>query len=391
MTPRSEAVAEPTRAIFLVAFGHLTIELCENYLPVAYPILIETLQLNYTQVGTVALVASIAVTVPQPLLGYLSDRWSSYRLVALSIVWIGLTMGLIGFTGNYLSLLLLVALGGLGSAAFHPSSAVIASAGGGVRRGTAMSIFSVGGNVGTALSPLLMTVSIGWMGLPGTWVLIPIALLASLFLYPQLKQSLPAQANRLDMQPGLAKNGFPVGLALIIMVVMARSWFQLSLTTYLPTWVESQGRSVAAGGQLLFLFLICVGVGSLTGGALSDRVGRWQVMGLSMALLGPALWLFVGGLGPLQMTLIGVMGFLIGASIPVAIVMAQEAWPQSVGVASGLVMGLGWLPGGLGASATGFIADHFSLAVGLQTLVVPPLLGAVCSLLYGVVQRSHNP
>ncbi|MFQ5856366.1 MAG: MFS transporter [Anaerolineae bacterium] len=384
MNPKS------ARAAFLIAFGHLTIELCGNYLPVVYPILIQTLKLNFTQIGAIALVASAAVTLPQPLLGYLSDRWHADRLVALSVVWIGLAMGLVGFTWNYPSLLLLVALGGLGSAAFHPPGAVIASAGGGgTRKGAAMSIFSVGGNVGAAFSPLLMTAGIAWLGLHGTSILMPIALPIGLFLYFQLGQIARSRTAQSSMQPSSMRNGLALGLVLIVMVVMARSWFQVSLMTYLPAWIESQGRSVAAGGQMLFVLLICVGVGSLAGGTLSDRIGRWQVLALSILLLGPAQWLFVSRLGPLQTLMLGFMGFLIGASFPVSIVMAQEAWPWSAGVASGLVMGLGWLPGGLGAYVTGLIADHFSLAVGLRTLILPPMVGAACSLLYAASQRSQ--
>jgi FSR family fosmidomycin resistance protein-like MFS transporter len=63
----------PIRAIFLIALGHLTIELCINYLPVVYPILMQTLALSYTQVGTITLVSVTATSLVQPLFGYLSE------------------------------------------------------------------------------------------------------------------------------------------------------------------------------------------------------------------------------------------------------------------------------------------------------------------------------
>ncbi|MBS1252584.1 MAG: Fosmidomycin resistance protein [Anaerolineales bacterium] len=376
--------SKPARAALLIALGHLTIELCNNYLPVLYPLFIETLELSYTQIGTIALVASVAVTLPQPLFGYLSDRWHPRRLVALSTVWVGLAMGLVGLVPGYSSLLLLVALGGLGSAAFHPPAAVTASAGSSTRKGAAMSIFSVGGNVGTALSPLLITAGIGWLGLYSTSIVFPIALLMGAFLYHQFDQLAYSGTNQPSSPSSRRNHGSLEGLILVTMAVMARSWFQVTLTTYLPTWVENQGEASAAGGQMLFLLLICVGAGSLTGGVVSDRVSRWKAMALSMALLAPTLWLFLGGFGVFQLVLLGITGFLIGSSFPVAIVMAQEALPQRIGMASGLIMGLGWLPGGLGASFTGLIADRLSLTVALQTLVVPPILGAICSLLYGI-------
>ena len=171
---------------------------------------------------------------------------------------------------------------------------------------------------------------------------------------------------------------------------MMRSWFQLSLMTYLPEWIQSQGYSLAFGGQVLSVLLLSVSVGSFTGGPLSDRVGRWQVVALSLVLLGLAQSIFLTVSLFWQVGLVAVMGMMIGASFPVAIVMAQETWPKGVGLASALIMGLGWAPGGLGAWITGLIADKSSLATGLQTLIVPPLVGVVAALGYALLQRRSR-
>lgn len=140
-----------TRFVFLVTLAHLTIELCGNFLPVLYPILINTLGLTYSQIGGIALVAGLSEALLQPVFGYLSDRWGAQRMTVLSIAWMGMLLGLVGFTWNYLSLVVLVGLGVLGSAAFHPAGATLVTARGGSKRGTAISIFSVGGNFGSAL------------------------------------------------------------------------------------------------------------------------------------------------------------------------------------------------------------------------------------------------
>lgn len=386
-----------TRSLFLMALAHLTIELCGNFLPVVYPLLINNMGLTYTQVGIVALALGICGSLAQPLFGYLSDRWGSRWITALSIAWIGLLMGLVGFAWNYPSVVLLVGLGGLGSAAFHPAAAALALASGGKRRGAAISVFSVGGNLGAALSPLLVTAGLGWLGLQGTSVIFPVALLVSLFVYQQLghigraKNARPVtsrQQSRPD-NPEPVETGILVGLGLIILAIMGRSWFQVTLITYLPEWLQGQGRSLATGGQMLSVFLVAIGVGSLSGGALSDYVGRWQVLVLSLALLGPAQWVFLSVSGLWQAAVLAVMGVLVGSTFPVGLVMAQEAWPQRVGLASALVMGLGWAPGGLGASITGYLADRFSLTVGLQSLILPPLVGVGCILVYVALQRRR--
>ncbi|MFN8460109.1 MAG: MFS transporter, partial [Anaerolineae bacterium] len=276
---------------------------------------------------------------------------------------------------------------------FHPAGAVLVSAQGGAKRGTAISIFSVGGNFGSALSPLLVAQGLNWLGLPGTTILIPIALLVSLLLYWQVSRagsSSPrhVDAHRLKHQSAISvQNGAKIGLTLIVLLVMTRSWVQVALMTYMPEWIHNQTGSLTLGGQMLGLFSIATGLGSLIGGNLSDRIGRWQVIALSMASLGPAIWLFLHTLGWWQIAAVGLTGLILGLSFPVAVVMAQETWPQGIGLASALVMGLGWAPGGLGASFTGYIADHFSLTTGLQLLIFPPLLGLVCTLIYATLRR----
>jgi FSR family fosmidomycin resistance protein-like MFS transporter len=386
-----------SRSVYLVALAHLTIELCNKFLPVIYAILVKTVGLTYSQIGVIALVAGLSEALTQPFFGYLSDRWGASRMTILSIAWMGVLLGLVGFTWNYFSLIILVGLGVLGSAAFHPAGATLASAHAGKKRGLAASIFAVGGNIGSALSPLLVAAGISWLGLPGTTLLIPIALLVSLILHREFSRDRhpeaghPAGHPSPQHRPVFINPGVKVGLALLVVVVMCRSWVQVAFMTYLPEWIQNHGGSLTMGGQMLALFSLAAGVCSLTGGNLSDRIGRWQVLGLSMFFLGPAAWLFLNSSGWWQIGFVALIGTLIGFSFPVAVVMAQETWPHGMGFASALVMGVGWAPGGLGASFTGFIADHYSLATSLHLLVFPPLLGLICILAYAALQRRSIP
>ena len=154
------------------------------------------------------------------------------------------------------------------------------------------------------------------------------------------------------------------------------------------TWLEEQGRSSAVAARFMAVFALAVAAGSLLGGALSDRLGRWQLLALCLILLGPTLWVLLRAPAWGQIPAIVVMGTLVGATFPISIVMAQETWPRGVGTASGLVMGLGWVPGGLGASLTGVLADRSSLTTALRWLVLPAALSAACILAYDLVRRS---
>ena len=61
---------------------------CSQFLPVIYPIVMQTMGLNYTQIGVLALVSSVGTSLAQPLFGHLSDRWDPRRMSALAVAWI---------------------------------------------------------------------------------------------------------------------------------------------------------------------------------------------------------------------------------------------------------------------------------------------------------------
>jgi len=384
--------ASPARYLYPIALAHFTIELCNNFLPILYPVFITTMGLTYSQVGVAALIAGSGASLAQPLFGYVSDRFGSRRLVALSMIWTGVLMGLVGLVSDYVTLLVVIGLGAFGSAAFHPAGASTAGSIPGAKRGASLSVFAVGGSLGVALSPLLITVAVGWFGLRGTLVVLPIGLVAGAFVHRQLRWKEPGvvapAGTRVTQPASQSPSGSLLALVLIVLMVMTQSWYHFSLVTYLPEWLQSQGWSAMASGQMFTLLVVSVAVGSMFSGALSDRVGRWRVLLLTMGFLAPALWLFLSMTGPIQIVILGGIGVMLGGCFPVAIAAAQEAWPSSIGVASALVTGLGWVPGGVGASFTGFMADRTSLTSALYLLLIAPLVGLVCALIYANQQWS---
>ena len=369
---------------FLIAFSHFALELCHGFLPVMYPLLIESIGLTYAQVGVLALTYSLFAALTQPIFGYWSDRWRPELIVVFSIAWTGIVMGLVGFVQHYWLLVTIIALGSLGSAAYHPAGASLANTYAQKREGMSMSLFSVGGNLGAAGSPLLVGAALVWFDLAGTTVLIPITLLTSFLLYQKFRQFSPPE--KYTEQPSNATSNVQYGswlaLGLIILAVGTRSWVQGSLMTYLPEWLQNQGYALEVAGSILSMFLASVSIGSLMGGTLSDRVGRIQILVSSLLLIGPIIGLFLNTTGIFQIVFIILTGILVGASYPVTILIAQETWPQAKGFAASWVIGIGWFPAGLGSWVLGLIADQQSLTFALHTLIVIPLIGVVAVLLY---------
>lgn len=248
-----------------------------------------------------------------------------------------------------------------------------------------MSLFSVGGNLGAALSPLLVGAFLLRLGLPGTVSLIPLLWLFAIVLY-RASRRLPADSSLANGgrkgDRGAVETGPWLALILVVLIAAARSWFQGALNTYLPEWLQSQGWSPESAGTMLSVMLGSVAVGSLTGGTLSDRVGRTPVALASLLLMAPILWLLMNTSGAVQVLCVALAGVMIGATFPVTLLMAQEAWPRSVGLASSLAIGFGWLPAGLGAWVVGVVADRVTLTFALSTLMAAPLVGIVAVLLF---------
>lgn len=375
---------DPAWTTTLAGFSHFVIELCHNFLPVIYPLLIVSMGLTYAQIGVIALVIGLLTSLPQPFLGTLSDRFGAYKIGAWGIIWLGVLMSVIALVPNYLVFVILMGLASLGSAAYHPAGAVLASNTSAAKRGTSMSIFSVGGNVGSACSPLLIAALLPWLGLQSALILLPIALLTGLLMLRQREPSAPIQ--KIDRGEHVGAGTFLLtGLILLTLVSMTRAWFQVSFMTYLPVWIESQGGTLIAAGRMLSILSFAIGAGSMTGGTLSDRVGAGRIVAASMLLMAPAFWLFLNSDGMIQYLALILIGFAIGNTYPTMVLMAQDCWPNRAGVASGLIMGIGWAPGGIGASFTGWMADSSSLTASLQLLLIPPIIGLGCMLLWRVV------
>ncbi|MEM7129194.1 MAG: MFS transporter [Chloroflexota bacterium] len=390
-TLSSAEQANSTYGLALTSLSHFSLELCHNFLPVLYPLLIVSMDLSYQQIGIIALIVGLLTSVPQPFLGFLSDRFGAYQVSGMSILWLGVLMSVVGLAPNYLSFAIVVGLASLGSAAYHPAGAVLASANSKAQRGMGMSIFSVGGNLGAALSPVLIAALVPWFGFNASLSILPVALVVSILLTRQTKLTVTQPSHSpnptVSTAVGTATGELPVlwaGLLLLLIASMTRAWFQVSFMTYLPVWIDSGGGTLTQASQMLSVFAFSIGAGSMFGGTASDKVGRWIIVFISFALMAPAYWLFLHSVGLYQFLPLALLGFCIGNTYPIFILMAQDCWVQRAGVASGLIIGIGWAPGGLGASFTGYVADRSSLATGLELLLIPPLIGAICLVLWRV-------
>jgi MFS transporter, FSR family, fosmidomycin resistance protein len=370
--------------LFLLFIGHLAVDASQGTLPVVMAKLREVFGLSYFQVGLVMMVLNLSSSVIQPIFGIISDRFRTGWFVPVGILWTAVAMGLVGRSPNYAATVILVGLAGLGTAAFHPRAMMAVYLASGPKRGLGAAIFSTGGNLGFALGPVLGSLLVLGIGLHATVWLIPAG--AALFLiisfYPG--DFLRRDARQGTSGPGVSTvaAGIPwISLIAVCLIVILRSWVYMSSITYLPMFFQERGLPLSSGSLILTLFLACGAAAGLYGGHLSDRFGRKSVIAGTAVLFPLLASLMLMMKGPWIWVLAGAAGASLLASFSVTIVLAQELLPRHIGLASGLIMGLGFGTGGLGTALSGFLADNYGLSATFWILSFAPLASAALTAL----------
>lgn len=377
--PARAAPPGAARVALVVAVAHGMNDAYSAFVAPLLPRLMERLDLSIALAATVAMSYSIASSLVQPVLGYLADRFGRRSFLVGGLLGSAVFVSLLGHAPTLGWLLFVLALGGLGSAAFHPPGASYAvGLGQGPGKGARYSVFSFGGSAGYAIGPLAAVGLVGWGGLEGLWVaMIPALLLAPVFFF-----NLPSgRSERVaTLPPGprqvLRLLSGPLGLVFGISALMA--WAQRAFLTLEPIIVAQSGGSEALGAATLSAYLAAQAVGTVAGGVLSDRIDRRTLLVTLCALAFPAHLLAVGVAAgtPLGLAAAAAAGFLGMATLPPIVVAAQEMVPRGAAVGSGIVMGLAWAAGSFGVLGTGMLADQIGpRAAALATM--PVILGAV--------------
>ncbi|MGH7776702.1 MAG: MFS transporter [Candidatus Dormibacterales bacterium] len=365
--------------------GHFAVDCYAGVLPVLYPLLIHRFALDLKTVGLVTLAYSGMGAISQPLFGLAADRFGS-RLTGLALGWTALVFSTVGFAPSFPVLVLLAAVAGLGSGAFHPLAALNASASLGVtNRNAGMSVWVTGGTLGLAMGPLIGVALFTVFGVRGTALMVVPGLVIGPWLLRQMR-NLAVPGRRFRARP---RDHTPVPLlrlGAVIVVMMSRSWVVLALETFIPTWYRSQGYGPAFYGPLATTVVLASAAGMIGSGGLADRYGRRAVVIGALALSVPAILLFVAFPGPEAFVTGALIGLLAASTAPLMLLMAQQMLAYRAGLASGLVLGFGFITGAIGIPITGAVADAVGLrtALGLQAAVVALALG-VAFLLPGEV------
>src|SRR5262245_28875013 len=368
-----------TKLIALLALGHFVIDVNQGSLPALLPFLKQHHALSYAQAAMILLVANLTSSIIQPLFGWLSDQIAQRWILPISVFVSGAGIALLGLAPGYTTVLTLVVLMGLGVAAWHPEGYKTATGVAGDRKATALSWFSLGGNVGIALGPPLITLLVTGIGSEGTLgMLLPAVLVGMLLVAVLPLISREAAPVRPSTAIRRERATMPRAMALLILVVSIRAWASFGFTTFVPFYyVDTLKADPTIVGVLLFVFLGAGALGTVVAGPIADRVGPRTFMKWVLLVAAPFGMLFLLSGGPLAFVMLALYGGVLTSSFSVSIVLGQSYLPRHAGMASGLIVGFAIGLGGAGVTVLGWVADHWGVPTALWISAMMPLVAFV--------------
>lgn len=386
------SVAGKTTLSIIVAVSacHLINDVMQSLISAIYPILKDSYGLDYVQIGLLTFTFQCVASLLQPAIGMYTDkRPLPYSLpVGMASSLVGLIV--LGFAQSYWLLVLGSAFVGLGSAIFHPESSRVARLASGGRHGLAQSLFQVGGNVGSAIGPLLAAFVVLRQG---QWSvsLFAVGSLVGIFILWRVGAWYAAhRRSHAGTAPASTtlifdKRTTLIALAVLTVLTLSKNAYTASFSSYYTFFLIDKFQVGVQDAQLLlFVFLGASAVGVFLGGPIGDRFGAKFVIWFSiLGVLPFTLALPYADLnGVIGLTI--VIGLIFSSAFSAIVVFAQELMPGRIGMIAGIFFGFAFGAGGIAAAALGALADTTSIQyvfwlcsflplVGLLTIFLPDM------------------
>ncbi|WP_409344514.1 MFS transporter [Paenibacillus sp. MBLB4367] len=379
--------------LFMISSVHLLNDAIQSVVPAMFPILHETLQLSFSQIGLIGFALNITASILQPLIGLYTDAKPKPYLLPIGILFT--LAGVVGlaFAPSFAYIMLAVILIGIGSSVLHPESSRVAYLAAGDRRGLAQSIFQVGGNMGQALAPVMTALIFVPLGQKGI-IWFAIAAIVALIIQTKVarwyqanlvaRPKAPKGAGAAKAQPAGAR-GWIVGasLGILLMLLFSKFVYVASMTGFYSFYaIDKFGISVDQAQLILFALLLAGMVGTFLGGPMADRFGRRNMIWFSILGTAPFSLLLPYASSMLWAVVLCIcIGFILMSGFSVIVVYAQELLPNKVGTVSGLVFGVSFGLGGVGSAVLGKVADVSGIAFVIEICAYLPLLGVLAAFL----------
>lgn len=387
--------------LILLSITHMFNDTLQNMVQAVYPLLKESLVLNFSQIGIITLVYQMSSSIFQPIIGAYTDRKPQPYSLPIGMMFTMCGILSLAFASDFIHVLLAVFLAGIGSSVFHPEASRLAHIASGGKHGLAQSIFQVGGNFGGSIGPLFAAIFIAPYGRQNIGWFAIIALVCILFMlyisrwYKGVLLRLKETRTSQDYiepkvnKPIASKRKIISTLLILLILIFSKYVYMSSLTSYYTFYlIEKFGVSIGQSQIYLFIFLFAVALGTFFGGPIGDRFGRKYVIWFSILGAAPfALYMPYAGLtGTCILSVI--IGLVLSSAFSAILVYAQELLPGKEGLIGGLFFGLAFGIAGIASAIFGKLADLHGIEYIYHIAAFMPLLGLVAGLLPNIKREK---
>ena len=358
--------------VLTIAGGHFVHDVYSAFLAPLLPLIIEKLSLSLTLAGSLSAFMQFP-SILTPFIGHLSDKYNLRYLVILAPALTATFMSAIGLAPNYAFLALILLVAGLSSAFFHaPAPAMVAHISS-QRVGKGMSWFMAGGELARTIGPLVAVWAVSTWALDGMFRVVVVGWATSAILFWRLR----------DIPVGARKNGslqsiLPKLRTLFLplsVVIFFRMFMVVCMTTYLPIFMSLNGSTLFLAGASLSILEFAGVIGALSGGTISDRLGRKSVL-MVITVLAPLLMIaFLNVSGWLLVPVLLLYGFVSIAPSPVFLALIQDHFPENRAVSNGLYISMNFLLRSLAMVLVGIAGDAFGLQAAFMWSALLSMLG----------------
>ena len=382
-----EATADKTsfREVWLITIGHSLTHWYPATFYVLAPVIGLELGLTYTQIASIVTAQAIASALSNVPGGIIVDSIGRKGLLmALSLAWIGIPYLLMATTHAYWLLLCCAALIGVGNTIWHPTAIPTLASRFPQRKGLVVSIHGMGGNIGDAVAPFVAGTLLSGFAIGGVAVnfnlswrqvmifnVVPGILMSIAILWYLGKMQMTGKGKAAEKSLSLRQvlNGF-VGLlgnkTLMLLSTSSafRSMTQSSLLVFIPLYLRNvMGYDLWKVGLAMMGLQLAGFIAAPIAGAMSDKVGRRNIMASAMAMTCVVLLMmvFAGGT-PIFVFFVALLGFFLFAVRAVLQAWTLDATPKGMGgTAIGLLFGIQAIGQSIGPLICGVLADHYGL------------------------------
>jgi FSR family fosmidomycin resistance protein-like MFS transporter len=351
--------------VILVAGSHMLHDIYSSFLAPLRPLLIEKLGVSLSLASVWDLIMRIPWLL-NPVIGIIAERTAARYFVIVAPAITAVVMSLLGVAHSYTIICILLFTMGISSAMFHVPAPTMVKRLSGERTGQGMSFYMFGGELARTAGPLIITASVSYWGLEGTWKLIPFGLIASFILFLKLRNiKISDELRYKKLARGIALSTLKKYLpffSVLIGFMLFRAIMKSGLTAFLPTFFYSErGESLWFANSALAVFQLAGALGTILAGSISDKLGRKYTL-LIISIISPIMmFLFINSEGWIAFVFLVLMGFFVFAPGPVLIALVQDRSKELPVFMNSIYMTLNFITAASAVFFSGLMGDWLGL------------------------------